>query len=530
MAALRAREKGANVILVEKAAVQRSGSAASGLDHARGVYPVEGTGNPDDFAEAFMRQSEGMSNRKLLRIIGEEMPERMFYLEKYGLKIRDEQGRLYLQSGVGTTQSFILSFEGEDLKKRFDQALKENGITVLNRTMPTRLLMDGRRVAGAAVVNTRTAEFSTIGAKAVVLATGGAIRIYPSMTGLPYNTVQCPYNTGDAYAMGHQVGAEMVSFEFTQVMLTLKNYSVPGYAGAISTGARVVNALGERIMEKYHPSMLEKAPRHFVCFAVDQEIMEGRGPCYFDFRHLPEDKLEHYRHGLKNERAMILRYFDEKGLDLSKDLVEIEPAEISTQNGGVSGLLIDEGAATNVPGLYAAGDCAGGGGYCAGSNAMVFGWRAGASATEYAAGTGVIPWPGDAARAESLRALRPLGRTHGPTGRELEQKVQKTMGDYVGARRNDASLRTAVRGLENLKNYLEDLRAESAQDLLVTTEAQNGLVTGEMVAKAALTRTESRWTHRRVDYPEQDDANWKKFLVVTGKEGRTVLYTRELPE
>lgn len=530
MAALHAREKGASVILAEKSAVQRSGSAASGLDHARGVYPVEGTGTPDDFAESFMRQSEDFGNRKLLRIIGEEMPERMFYLEKFGLKIRDEHGNLYLQSGVGTKESFILSFQGEDLKKRFNQALAEKGATVLNRTMPTRLLTVDGRVAGATVVNTRTGEFSTIAARTVVLAAGGAIRLFPSVTGMPYNTTGCPYNTGDSYALGYQVGAEMVNFEFPQAMLTLKNYSVPGYAGAISVGAKVINALGERIMERYGPELLERTPRHKVCLAVYQEILEGRGPCYFDFRHLPDEMLEHYRTGLRNERAMILRYFDEKGLDLRKDPVEIEPAEISTHNGGVTGLLMDENAATNVPGVYAAGDCAGGVGYCAGSNAMVFGWRAGASAADYAAGSPPVVWPAEPARAEVLHALRPLGRASGPTGRELETKVQKTMGDYVGMRRNEASLRTAIRTLENLRNYVEDLQAATPQDLLVALEAQNALLVGEMTARAALMRTETRWSHQRVDHPQQDDINWKKFLVVTGKQGHTVLYTRELPE
>ncbi len=529
MAALHAREKRASVILVEKSAVQRSGAAASGLDHARGAYPVEGCGTADEFAEAFMRQSGGLGNRKLLRIIGEEMPERMFYLEKYGLRIRDENGRLLLQSGVGTQKSFILSFQGEDLKKRFDQALRENGVTILNRTMPASLVMEGDRIAGVAAVNTRTAAFSAIRCKGLVLASGGTNRLYQSATGLPYNTTGCPYNTGDAYALGYQAGAEMVNFEFTQLMLTLKNYSVPGYAGAIGVGARVLNALGERIMERYSPEMLEKSPRHLVSLAVHQEMLEGRGPCYFDFRHLPQDKLEHYRTGLQNERAMILRYFDERGMDLRRDLVEIELGELATQNGGVTGLLIDENAATSVPGLYAAGDCAGGVGYCAGSNAMVFGWRAGASAADYASTASDISWPVEAVRQARDTAQSPLGRTQGPTGRELEAKVQKTMSDYVGVQRNGAGLSNALRRLENLKDCLVDLRAESPQDLMVSLEAQNGLLVGELVARGAQERTESRWTHQRVDYPQPDDTNWKKYVVVTGREGRTVVYTRELP-
>lgn len=529
MAALHAREKGASVILVEKSAVQRSGAAASGLDHARGVYPVEECGTADEFAESFMGQSEGLGNRKLLRIIGEEMPERMFYLEKYGLRIRDERGRLVLQLGVGTQKSFILSFQGEDLKKRFDQALREHGVTIMNRTVPTGLVIDGDRVAGVAVVDTRTAAFAAVQCKALVLASGGANRLYQSATGLPYNTTGCPYNTGDAYALGYQAGAEMVNFEFTQLMLTLKNYSVPGYAGAIGAGARVVNALGERIMERYGPEWLERTPRHLVALAVYQEQLEGRGPCYFDFRHLTQDKLDHYRTGLQNERALILRYFDERGLDLRRDLVEVELCELATQNGGVTGLLIDENAATTVPGLYAAGDCAGGVGYCAGSNAMVFGWRAGASAAGYASGAAAVSWPAEAERQERARALRPLGRAQGPTGRELEAKVQKTMSDYVGVRRNGPGLRTGIQRLEGLKNYAPDLSAETPQDLMVAVEARNALLVGEMLARAALTRAESRWTHQRVDYPERDDANWKKYLVVTGKNGETVLYTRELP-
>jgi succinate dehydrogenase/fumarate reductase flavoprotein subunit len=530
MAALHARQKGASVVLVEKSAVQRSGSAASGLDHARGVYPVEGAGTLDDFAEAFMRQSEGMGSRKLLRIIGEEMYERMLFLEKWGLRIRDGQGNLLVRPGVGTRQSFILSFEGEDFKKRLDQALRENGVTIINRTMPTRLLMDGGRPVGATLVNLRSGEFLTVRCKAVVLAAGGATRIYPSVTGLPYNTVGCPYNTGDAYALGYLAGAELVNFEFTMTMVTLKNYSVPGYAGSIGVGARLVNALGERIMERYEPEMLEQAPRHKVCLAVHREILEGRGPCYYDFRHLSEERLQFYRRGLSNERALILRYFDEKGLDLRRDLVEVELGELATHNGGVTGLLIDEEGATSVPGLYAAGDCAGGVGYCAGSNAIVFGWRAGGAAATLAQGLAQGPWPEELVGEERRRALAPLQREEGFTGQELEAKLQRTMGDYVGLLRNEVGLRTGVDRLVNLKNYLPDLVACSPQDLQAALEAQNLLLVGEMVGRAALARSESRWYHQRVDHPQQDNARWRRFLVIRQEDGEMRLSTRELPE
>ncbi|HLB12830.1 MAG TPA: FAD-binding protein, partial [Dehalococcoidia bacterium] len=159
----------------------------------------------------------------------------------------------------------------------------------------------------------------------------------------------------------------------------------------------------------------------------------------------------------------------------------------------------------------------------------VFGWRGGASAAAYASGASSVPWPAEAAREEREHALRPLGRNSGPSGRELEAKVQKTMSDYVGVRRNEAGLRNGIQRLETLQNYVAELRAGDPQALMVAHEARNALRVGEMVARAALMRTESRWTHRRVDYPEPDDANWRKYLVVAGVEGRTVLYTRDLP-
>ncbi|MCL5961492.1 MAG: FAD-dependent oxidoreductase [Chloroflexi bacterium] len=534
MAGLAAREAGGDVsvTVVEKAAVVRSGSAASGLDHMRGIFPDNPGDRPDEgqvdaFVEAFVDHAEGMCDPDLLRIIARETADRMFYLERFGLPVRDQAGRLIRVKGAGLSFPAVLSFEGESFKPVLAGALRQQGVSVVNRTMSTSLLVEDGEVVGATGFDVRNGEFRIFLAKATVLTTGVAARVYLPLAGLRYNTWMCPYTTGDGHAMAYRAGAELAGLEFPVANAVPKDFSIPGWGGFVGVGAHLINALGERFMERYNPKLMEGAPRQDCVFGILNEIRDGRGPCYLDFRHLSADKRELYVRGLLNEKPTALGYLEQRAIDLSKDPMEVEITEPYGYNGGACGALIDEDARTSVVGLFAAGDAVGGVGYCAASTAVVFGWRAGLSAASRARTISKRRTPStDQVNQEKEVALAPARRTSGIASGEFEDKLQRVMSDYVGLTRSENSLKTALGRLEKLREFLPRITAADAHDLVQANEVRNLLLVGEMMARAALVRTESRWYHRRTDYPARDDQNWLKHVVIRREAGEMKLTTR----
>jgi len=520
-----------SITVVDKGAVERSGAAASGLDHMRGIFPNKPGDELDRnqveaFVQAFVDHAEGMCDPDLLRIIACETADRMFYLEKFGLPIHDKNGQLVKVKGAGLPFPAVLSFEGKDFKPILARALRERRVSVANRTMSVDLLVEDGKAAGAIGLDTRTGKFRIFVAKAAVLATGVVSRLYLPPTGLRYNTWMCPYTTGDGHAIAYRAGAELVGLEFPVANAVPKDFSIPGWGGFVGVGAYLINALGERFMERYNPRLLEGAPRQDCVFAILNEVREGRGPCYLDFRHLSTDKRDLFIRGLLNEKPTALAYFAQRDIDLSRDPLEVEITEPYGYNGGVCGALIDAEARTSVPGLFAAGDAAGGVGYCAASTAVVFGWRAGLGAARHAVDSiRKVPSVATVSLAKD-EVVAPSRRSVGISPGEVEDKLQRIMSDYVGLSRSENGLKTALIRLGKLRERIPEMAATDAHELIQAQEVKNLILVGEMMARAALTRTESRWYHRRSDFPARDDANWLKHVVVRNDGGEMKLTTR----
>ncbi len=199
-------------------------------------------------------------------------------------------------------------------------------------------------MTGAVGFNIRTGTFYTITAKAVILATGNTNRIFENPTGLPFNTWQCPANTGAAQAMAYEAGAKLANMEIVRITLVPRGFSAAGLNALTGMGGRIVNAAGEEFMPKYHPAGV-RAPRFKLVESVMKEISEGRGPVYVDCRHLSASEMTHLKKTLGYDKDTLPDFIEQKGIDLAKEPLEIMPSE-GMQGGSSevnsSGIMIDE--------------------------------------------------------------------------------------------------------------------------------------------------------------------------------------------
>ncbi|HIE54797.1 MAG TPA: FAD-binding protein, partial [Chromatiaceae bacterium] len=246
--------------------------------------------------------------------------------------------------------------------------------------------------------------------KATVVATGGACGLYRWLTKPWYP----PSNAGGGLAMGIRAGAEMTSFEARFVPIRIKDISAPIGVAAVGFKGTVRNVLGQAFMaERYAHLGGEGAPISVRVYAPTEEIMRGRGPCVIDMRGIPEEaerELEEmYLHG----RPSFLLFLRANGIKLSEQPLEIAGLEpYITGSHSLAGYWVDERRRTTLPGLFAAGDCAGGMSLKHAGGALAEGEIAGQSAAEEA--REVKRPPKRALRAEARRllsrAMAPLGR------------------------------------------------------------------------------------------------------------------------
>ena len=284
----------------------------------------------------------------------------------------------------------------------------------------------------------------------------------------------------------------------------------------------------------------ENARRAILVDAVIHEIMLGNGPIYMDCRHLPEDILDHMERTLQVDRWTLPAYYQQKGINFRKDIVEISVSEFSIRMSGVyfrgSGLAVDTNGETSIDGLFAAGDCATVNGGIAG--AAVLGYIAGEEIVQRVrTTTGSLPEiAAEAIEGVMARAKQHLQRPEGMPWKQFENETRQIVTDHVGVRRTEQGLRLALGALRALAKREPDLKADNMHALMRVHESQNIRLNAEIMATTSLIRKESRTgsAHWRLDYPETDDQNWRKFILVErGNEGpkvRTVSADRPISD
>ncbi|QES59065.1 fumarate reductase/succinate dehydrogenase flavoprotein subunit [Streptomyces venezuelae] len=513
MAALTAAERGARVLLLEKAHVRHSGALAMGMDGVNNAV-VPGRAEPDDYVAEITRANDGVVDQSTVRQTATRGFAMVQRLESYGVKFEKDEHGEYAVRQVHRSGSYVLPMpEGKDVKKVLYRQLRRREmrerIRIENRVMPVRVLTspeDGRAI-GAAAFNTRTGAFVTVRAGAVILATGPCGRLGLPASGYLYGTYENPTNAGDGYAMAYHAGAALTGIECFQINPLIKDYNGPACAYVANPfGGYQVNRHGERFVDSDYWSGQMMAE-----FAA--ELASDRGPVYLKLSHLPEESvasLESILH--TTERPTRGTFHAGRGHDYRTHDIEMHISEIGLCGGhSASGVRVDDHARTTVPRLYAAGDLASvPHNYMIG--AFVFGDLAGADASRYTAYEGTLP-AGQLAAAHEL-IYRPLRNPDGPPQPQVEYKLRRFVNDYVAPPKTGAKLSLAVAAFDRMTGEIAEMGARTAHELMRCAEVSFIRDCAEMAARSSLARTESRWGlyHERLDHPERDDTGWLHHL------------------
>ncbi|MFN7086316.1 MAG: FAD-binding protein [Burkholderiales bacterium] len=542
MAAIPALEAGLKVVICEKGKVlDHCGSIGCGVDH---YLTVMDSGPEWDTPEFLIKHvpelTDGIVDMAVASRVIHEMPRIFRKLESFGIDFRDPRlGTYYRLRSFGLPGTYHINFDGTDFKKHIGERVRKGKAAVLMRTMVVQLLVEDNRAYGALAFNFRSGEWYAIRAKAVVLAAGDVNRISRNASGLAFDSWHFPYNTGDAHAMGYRAGAVLANMESVEATLTPKGFSCQGLNALVSLGAHFVNRHGERFMFKYDKKG-ENARRAVIADAAINEYLLGNGPLYLDCRHLPPDMLDHMEATLQVDRYTLPAFYQQKGVDFRTEPVEISVSELSIRRSGVyfrgSGLAVDVRGETSIEALFAAGDCATVSGGIAG--AAVLGHIAGEGAVgRIRASNGSLPAI-DKAAAQAVRtqAAACLERAAGASWQQLEDETRRVVTDYVGVRRTEKGLKLALNTLRALARRESRLKADDLHGVMRIHESKNIRLNAEIMAAASLARRETRTgsAHRRLDYPQTDDANWRKFVIVergvSGPAVRTLSTDRPLSD
>ncbi len=518
--AMAAAESGLQVLVVDKANINRSGAIAGGIDHFHAFLE---TGEPWDTREAWLkyvgRLAKGAVNLKIHEaVLCEELKAAIERVERIGISLRDPQtGKFFRTQAMGMPGPYAINFNGKQLKPAMAKEVRRLGCQVLDRVQVTNLFLHDGEMAGFTGWDMRSGDFYQVRARAVIISTGNTNRMYKSQTGNPFNLWYCPACTGDLHRQAFDAGVELANMEYTRMTIVPKGFSAPGFNAFFGMGSRLINALGENFMQNVHP-MGDRAPRNFMVWGAIQELKEGRGPIYMDCSHLKEKERNHLFTTLGYDKDTLPDFFIKKGYNLEGTMIEMtvsEPMQARPSEQCGSGIKIDEKCASNVPGLFAAGDASDqmgclhmgvGGGYAAGKHAADYARKA----------KNLKPLDAGKIKTEKNRIFKPLHKKAGMAYGEFEDIVRIITTDNFGPVKTENSLKTALEKLGRLDGAREDLKADNLHELMRVHEAMNIQQVARITATAARARKETRFPpyHYRADFLETDDENFCGLIVV----------------
>jgi succinate dehydrogenase / fumarate reductase, flavoprotein subunit len=541
-AAIAASERGARTALICKSLLGKAHTVMAEGGIAASLGNVAPEDNWRVHFQDTMFGGKYLNNWHMAELHAKEAPDRVRELEHWGAIFDRTPDRKMSQRAFGGHTYRRLVHIGdrtglELIRTLQDKAVHE-GIDVFMECTVTRLLRDGDRVCGAFGYWRATGEFVVFAAPALVLATGGAGKCWR----ITSNSWEC---TGDGQALAYEAGAELIDMEFVQFHPTGMVWP-PGVIGLLVTeavrgeGGILRNASGERFMERYDPKRLELATRDVVARAIYTEVKEGRGTPHggvlLDVSHLPAAAVK------RKLPSMYDQFMELAGVDITRGPMEVGP----TCHYFMGGVRVDaETGASTVPGLFAAGECAGGmnGANRLGGNSLsdllVFGRRTGDAAARHSAEAPAS----QIEDAQSADAAAEMTRYLSGPGDEdpyrLHAELQANMQEDVGIFRDEAGLTAAVARLDELERRAADARSPSSTTVFnpgwhLCRDVRNMLIVSQAVARVALLRHESRGGHSRLDYPAYDDY-WGEHNIIVRKdaegmrvEPRAVVKTAQL--
>ena len=515
-AALSARQNGADVAVISKVHPVRSHSnAAQGginaaLEHAGDDWR--------DHAYDTVKGSDYLGDQDAIEIMCREAGSEVIQMEHYGVTFsRDEEGRLGTRAfgGQGKARTFFVAdFTGQALLHVLYEQIMRAGVRVYEEWFVLDLIIEDDECVGAVVMEIRTGDVHVIRAKSVILAAGGLGRVFEPST----NALIC---TGDGMGLAYRSGASLMDMEMVQYHpTTLKGSGVLITEGARGEGAHLLNSEGHRFMERYAPNMMELASRDVVSRAEQTEINEGRGVdgcVLLDMRHLDERLI-------RERLTQILDIArDFANVNLLQEPVPIRPG-MHYQMGGVK---TDVDGQTRVPGLYAAGEVACvsvHGGNRLGANSLldtlVFGRRSGEHAADVARSKQHRDLDDSAADGQKNEIQRLLdNERNGDMFGQIRLDMGAAMNEHLAVYRHQSGMESALETIRRLREryqfvYVQDKGKTWNTNLVFTLELGFMLDCAETITLSAIERKESRGAHTREDFPDRNDEEWLKHILV----------------
>jgi fumarate reductase (CoM/CoB) subunit A len=535
-AAIAAHDLGARVVVLAKGPARANHTRMSG-----GRYNAVSGLNPGDSTDAFYRDTLesgiGISNHPLARILADEAMDRAYDLESYGLtwdRKTDRAVSLSMTGGGSFVRTIGSADEGIGITEVMLHQLYKRRIPVLDfRMLVDAVVDDNGTLAGALALDLSHGKWVFYSCRSLIIATGGTSQMYETSSGPTINT-------GDGIAIALRAGAELVDIEFMQFIpisfvypRSIRGYTLtePAHYGMRhydpnADAAHLLNNKGERFILKHDPVRKEGSTRDILARSIMIEILEGRGTPEGGVLMMPDERV--FESFLRERPIYVKRLLENYGEAQArlKAPIQVMPSALYT----LGGVRIDPWCRTRVPGLFVAGEAAGGvhGANRLGGSSMpdiqVFGRRAGIAAAEYSreaeakSSLGMSWVKGRVAQLEQA-----LGQT-GVRPIEVKQQIQRLMWDHVGLVRSGENLRSTI-------NIFKDIREAVLPKLQVTSrsrvlnrewmemiELENMLDIGDSMATAALEREETRGAHYRTDFPTLDPA-WRANLIV-GRQGK----------
>ena len=516
-----------------------------------------------------MRGGKFQNHWRMAELHAKESPDRVWELETYGaLFDRTPDGKISQRNFGGheyprlahvgdrtglelirTLQQKIVSLQQEDFKESGDY---ESRIKVFAELTVTEILKTDDKVSGVLGYWRENGKFVLFQAPAVVLATGGIGKSFKV-------TSNSWEGTGDGHALALKAGGNLMHMEFVQFHPTGMVWP-PSVKGILVTesvrgdGGVLKNSEGKRFMFNYIPAIFkdkyaeteeeadgwyenpdsnrrppELLPRDEVARAINSEVKAGRGSphggVFLDVSTRLKPEV------IKKRLPSMWHQFKELAdVDITKQAMEVGP----TCHYVMGGIQVDPdtGAATGVPGLFAAGEVAGGmhGSNRLGGNSLsdllVFGRRAGVGASAYVNSLSTKPKVSEQVIEKALNAaLAPFNGTSDENPYSVHQELQQVMNDLVGIIRDGAEMRDAITKLEGLKKRAKNVTVKGERQFNpgwhLSLDLENMLLVSESIAKSALVREESRGGHTRNDFPTMDK-NWRPKHVINSWNGSNV--------
>ena len=521
-AALYAARSGARVILVDKNVTGRGGASIMAQMTCASALGEAEPDNPELHLQDTLEAGRGLCNEDLAAMLCELSPVRIRELAGWNVDwARQDNGKINQVIAPGHSRKrcvyvdFLCTGAAICAALRL-QTGRDDAIRVLNNVCLTDIAVRDGEVVGAVGFDIANAEPVTIRANAVILCSGGMMKMFRRTTA-PNN------NSGDGLGMALRAGAKVIDIEFLQFYPN--GHLAPRMVGLdpttweptrVKLGGRLLNAKGEEFLAAYGEQAGNgyNTTRDLLTHAIYREVADGRGSphggVYLSFQHIPAEELQ-------KALGPVLKIFERNNIDLTKGPVEIFPIA-HYQMGGVE---VDTKLETSVRGLYAAGEIVGG---ANGANrlsgnalpeAMVFGGCAGQAAAQAVKGRAAPRWDSTTAAAplDVIRQVKARGKAkaRGRAPSHALAELKELMWTKVGAfRRGDDLGETRERVSAMRRSELDELTVSPETihnaSLVEWFELRNGLQAAEAVAIAALNRRESRGAHQRLDFPETLEA------------------------